>query len=387
MFKNLLDKGKCSLGFHEGEWRYEQPDACTQLRVCQRCQAESRRTEHQWGEWAYPAADACDLVRMCGRCGERESRIEHHWGEVVYARPGSCEQVTICERCGEEKAAPIQHQWDHWLYQSADDCTQVQMCGRCGEYGRQTRINHEWGEWQDSPFYNAPVRVCRHCAEMVFDLAQEAGGEATPSMQAYDQTVEKLLAASSIERVYQLVHENRATLLSPVGERYFRFALEQYPPEPGVQEGLQNLQGLLQQCQLYGIEAVFNVLSGGVQAEPAPAGQPGPAPGAQSGVPGQLDRRLAGRWRHTESMMSGDFSMATDTHMLLDQDGRFAWYSKSAGSFGTSQTEPEYGQWQVVDGQLCLFFDGGSRFCQEFVLEGDTLFLPNEGTYRLWHQY
>lgn len=390
MFKNLLDKGKCSLGFHEGEWHYEQSDSCMQLRVCQRCQNESRRTEHQWGEWIYQADAACDLIRTCPRCGETESRIEHSWADATYKYTDSCEQVHICARCGEEKPAGIEHQWEQWQYLSAGDCTQVQVCGRCGEKSQQKRIGHDWGAWQQSTFYDAPLCVCRHCGEMVFDLGQN--GDSSPSLQEVDRLVEDLLAADSIESLYYQVNQQQGTLFSPVQERYFQFAYDQYPQDPEFQESLHNLQVLLQLCQQHGIEATFAELTGNNQTAQAPAvavpqsAPTAPSPGRLSGA-GQVDQRLVGSYRHTESNYSDGFSMATDTHMHLGSDGRFSWSSETAGSFGSSRTGPVYGRWSVEDGQLCLYFDDGSRYREPFELSSDSLFLPQQGHYRLWTRY
>ena len=393
MFKNLLDKGKCSLGFHDGEWSYEYADECVQLRICVRCQTESRRTEHSWGEWDYVTAGECDLARICPRCGETESRVEHNWGEAEYKQAESCEQVHICQRCGQEKAAGFEHRWDQWAYLSEDDCTQLQYCGRCSEQGRQKRINHDWGAWQHSDFYSAPVAVCRHCAEMIFDLRGEGGSDDEPSLQVMDQAVERLLAAGSIEALYHLIDEDRQTLFSPVREKYFQFAFDQYAQEPEHLEALQNLQGLLLLCQQQGLEAAFAELTGSA-AQGAPPPGPAPAQTATQAAPAsrgsateQVDMRLVGRYRHTDSTYSDGFSMATDTHMILGQDGRFSWSSESAGSFGSSQSGPDYGRWAIVDGQLCLLFDDGNRFCEPFELSADSLFLPQQGHYRLWTRY
>ncbi|MDX1399829.1 MAG: hypothetical protein R3204_14980, partial [Oceanospirillum sp.] len=155
------------------------------------------------------------------------------------------------------------------------------------------------------------------------------------------------------------------------------------------QESLHNIQVLLQLCQQHGIEATFAELTGSNQAAQAPAPQPapaGPSTGRRSGA-GQVDQRLVGSYRHTESNYSDGFSMATDTHMHLGPDGRFSWSSETAGSFGSSQSGPVYGRWTVEEGQLCLYFDDGSQYREPFKLSSDSLFLPQQGHYRLWTRY
>ena len=84
MFKNLLDKGKCTLGFHAGEWRYMNSDTCQQVQVCERCDTESYRTAHNWPEWNYRAEGDCTLIRVCERCREEESKVDHIWGDWQY---------------------------------------------------------------------------------------------------------------------------------------------------------------------------------------------------------------------------------------------------------------------------------------------------------------
>lgn len=390
MFKNLLEKGKCSLGFHEGEWAFQDPGQCDQVRVCVRCQTESRRTEHTWGEWAYLADDACDLQRSCERCRQAESHIEHSWGEAVYHEEGSCQQVHLCQRCGESKPAGIEHQWDSWLYLADDDCTQVQLCGRCGEKSQQTQLNHDWGPWQQDDFYGVPLSVCRHCGELIFNLAGTQ-----PSLQEMDSLMEELLAAGTIEELYKLVQANQTSLASPVRELYFRFAFDQYGHDDDLREALENMQGLLHLCEQYGIEATFAQLTGADQAaQPVSGSVPAEAPATAAPAhptagsdQGQVLAHMAGRYRHTDSQYSDGFSMVTDTHMLLDSNGRFSWSSEKAGSFGSSQSGPEYGRWFVANNQLCLIFDSGSRMVQPFELSADSLFLPQEGHYRLWTRY
>src|SRR5262249_42930891 len=56
------------------------------------------------------------------------------------------------------------------------------------------------------------------------------------------------------------------------------------------------------------------------------------APPAQ-GRP-EHDPRLVGHWRHTNVMSSGGFCLVTDTHLVLDGEGRFARWSHSASGMG-----------------------------------------------------
>lgn len=173
MFKGMFDKGKCLVGLHQGEWHYLGDGACEQIRICERCGTESRRTEHVWDDWHFLAEGSCDIARVCRRCQEEEHAVEHEWGPARYKYSNACEQVRICNRCHDEQAAGTVHIWGDWQYLDEDDCTLGQICARCQAIQSQTRFAHDWGEWQHSDYYNGTVRVCRHCGEMEIDYYVE----------------------------------------------------------------------------------------------------------------------------------------------------------------------------------------------------------------------
>jgi hypothetical protein len=103
------------------------------------------------------------------------------------------------------------------------------------------------------------------------------------------------------------------------------------------------------------------------------------------------DNRLPGHWRTTETLSSSGFSMATDTHCLLEASGRFQWWSSSGSSLGQSslgqtRSEPECGNWSSLGNTLRLNFDDGRNLTFEYVLEGTSLFFPREKRRRLWER-
>ncbi len=130
--KDWLNTGRCLLGFHEGDWRFEAPARCVFLQTCGRCGTVSRRLEHSWADWTHLQSQSCHLSRTCSRCGESETRTEHNWNGWIYREDGSCEQRARCQRCadwGDESR--IEHQWDSWEY-SERYRAPVHRCGRCG---------------------------------------------------------------------------------------------------------------------------------------------------------------------------------------------------------------------------------------------------------------
>jgi hypothetical protein len=96
--KDLLDGGKCLLGFHQGEWRLMAPDRCVFAQTCERCDLMTTRTDHVWGAWAYASEGACEQRRVCGRCPEHETRVVHAWGVWAYLEQHRA-PVRTCARC------------------------------------------------------------------------------------------------------------------------------------------------------------------------------------------------------------------------------------------------------------------------------------------------
>ena len=97
---------------------------------------------------------------------------------------------------------------------------------------------------------------------------------------------------------------------------------------------------------------------------------------------------LVGHWRNTEILGGGDFSQVTDSNLVLDGDGRFAMWSKSAGSGGTSESERTEGGWKTDGGVLYLRADGGSDWEEvgRFQVSGDTLLMTASDGKRVYNR-
>ncbi|HYW50598.1 MAG TPA: hypothetical protein VE861_08330, partial [Gemmatimonadaceae bacterium] len=129
--RDLLDKGKCLIGLHDGPWTVGQPDDCHFTRRCVRCAAEHHKVEHRWGDWRFTDDGACDQQRSCPRCDEHEVRVTHSFGEPQYVTDASCEQQSTCARCRQSQAAAPRHVMDRWRFTITEACTQVEQCSRC----------------------------------------------------------------------------------------------------------------------------------------------------------------------------------------------------------------------------------------------------------------
>lgn len=387
MFKDLFDKGKCALGFHTGEWRYLQDGSCQQTRICSRCKVASQQLVHAWQSWEYEKSDDCRMARRCGRCAEAETKIEHVWASPVYESEQSCALVRPCSRCKETSPAGNAHVWQSWSYDAADNCSQVVTCSRCGASGSERRTVHDWGTWQSSQFYNAPVRVCRRCAEMVVKLDHESEQNDQVSLQMVDRAVWNVMEATDSAGVRERLSTNRTVLFTPVAEKYFRFVIDQRAPNESARNTFRQLAGLIDRCRSEGIEAVFAppaASQGPAYAPPSSSVSAAPAPSISAA--GEKNARLFGHWRHTEPRSSGGFSMTIDTHCVLDPSSRFEWWSKSVSSFGPSTSGPENGTWSASGNMLHLNFDDGTSLAREVALKDTTMFWPGDGRYRIWER-
>jgi hypothetical protein len=89
------------------------------------------------------------------------------------------------------------------------------------------------------------------------------------------------------------------------------------------------------------------------------------APQRQTGE--QRDSRLVGRWRHTHTYVSGDFTAATDSFLVLKADGTAeAWSGSAAAGASHSSVvshggaDVERGRWKTENKTLYVTGGDGS---------------------------
>jgi hypothetical protein len=106
---------------------------------------------------------------------------------------------------------------------------------------------------------------------------------------------------------------------------------------------------------------------------------------------GNLDPNLIGYWRHTKTYFSGGFSMSTDLHLVLSDDGTCAWNSNSAGGMGgvsvrSSGSGWEYtGTWSVTGKTLNFKWTshGNTTESHDYFIEGNSM-LYQDSKPKLW---
>jgi hypothetical protein len=262
-----------------------------------------------------------------------------------------------------------------WQYMPEGGCLQVQICPLCGAVSQ--RVEHAWGLWEYVPLFEAQARLCLRCNDLSFDLPGEAN---LPTLNQIDQAVGACIQTADLDTLQAVLQENEAVLFTPALDLYIRYCRQAYSDHAEALEALEQIQAVLQACQEYGIpEAIDRLRQGANQTPEAPAPVPHGA--------GAVDDSLVGRWRNTEAMSSGGFSMATDTYLVLDQSGQFSWSSHSVNAFGESKEGPEYGRWSAQGGVLDLQFASGERMSRQYTVSQNFLLLPQEGRYRHWEAY
>lgn len=190
---NLINKGKCLVGLHDGVWTAASATVCTFTRKCVRCGAVHTKVEHPWGGWRFLREGDCDEQRSCARCAMHEQRQTHAFGAATYVSETSCERQEECQRCRSQRPASVQHTMTAWRFVESDDCRQVQQCSRCHDDGTVFRVEHAWSEWQHSNAQNGPVRVCRRCGELQARPAAPVEHTRTPMPAIADNAVADLL--------------------------------------------------------------------------------------------------------------------------------------------------------------------------------------------------
>src|SRR3989339_85605 len=104
---------------------------------------------HKWGDWIYASATSCEQIRTCERCEKQKRRsVKHTWEKWYYIKPDRCEQVQFCRRCNAKGSdIIISHEWEKWDYIKPDRCEQVQFCRRCDAEGSDINVSHKWTKW------------------------------------------------------------------------------------------------------------------------------------------------------------------------------------------------------------------------------------------------
>lgn len=363
MLENFLDKGKCRVGLHAGEWVYVSAGACQLERVCPRCATKSQQVVHAWEDWASSVGTPCDLGRGCVRCGDRETKVEHEWAAPAYVAEGSCAQVRPCVHCGVTEPAATVHVWDAWAYVREDDCEQVAACSRCGQQGQGSHVAHDWDAWQTSAFYRARVCVCRHCAETVLNLDERDDLETGVSFQATQRALWRCMAAPDVPSTRERIAAEADLVLTPGGQRCLEFLTEQVVTDEGERGALRRFAELLDRCRVEGFDTGSETLTSTDTAD---------------------ESALLGHWLSTQVVGDGGDTTAIDTHMDLTDDGRFRWFVRSASGSGETVSDTFVGSWAHSEDVLSLSFDGGTELTWRFVMEDDRMVFPDDSRFGFW---
>ena len=339
--RTLWNKGKCAIGMHAGPWRFVDAGSCLQVQLCEHCDTESQRTEHQWATWQLEDRERCTWLRVCDRCSETEQKTEHDWAEPRYVHRHTCSQVSACTRCGE------QHE--------------------------RVTFAHQWASWQFSDRYHGPVRVCARCGE----LAKPGASGTAPEEDEWRLILLAMLGADDIDQVATLVRVNESALFCDEGLRLIERE-KLAASEPGLRRQLDNLEQLLLHCQEAGIDVALQRAAGGTPTASTPR--------RDAAVP-DIDRRLVGTWKNTYAE-GGDLFVAN--FIELQADGRFEQTRRTAyaGSVvGTAAEQMGSGRWSAENGVLMLDYGQGQPLaCRYRWLHPNAVRLEVSGSVQDWER-
>jgi len=360
MWKNLLNKGKCLVGLHQGEWTFPRDHDCTTVRVCTQCGVENQKIEHTWSGWDYVAELRCDQQRSCSRCQGTEPRVVHLWQDPVWRFPDRCDRMQMCSRCNAEKDAPAKHTWAEWEYLSPNNCTQAQRCERCGSMSNQQRTEHLWGEWQHSEVHGGAVRVCRRCGELTLPEQPQVTPSSTNASANHVNTARPPATVA------------QSNTLSPERAEKFKQLRSMLDQHSEMQNTMSKIFHTIHENAETTLTEIASKAAG--SGSDACSQQP------------EQDTRLIGHWRFTDMTSGGGFSQTTDYHRMLKFDGTFSEWNHSCSSFGEQRSQPEAGRWRSASQNLYLQYDGSGEVVLEYYLENSSLFFPSATHQRLWER-
>jgi hypothetical protein len=378
MFKDLLQRGKCLVGIHQGLWLFSADKICTRVQICTICNARTEKPEHNWTEWVLARQDSCDLIRRCSRCEITETKTEHIWRDAEYAGPGACNLQRVCSRCAAAEAAGTRHVMDEWAYISDTGCAQANACSRCAAPGMQRRTEHEWNPPVASAFYGTTVGVCRRCGDM------RVPSDSGISLQQAATAVRALMSAADVTGLEAAARQHSAVLSSAATQHYFRLALERFSLKTPIREQFDVASKFAKMCSEAGVEKALAYAKSQMEdtrTAVAATASASSSSATQAGI-SSSNHRLVGHWRHTEHRGGSGFSMAIDTHLVLGSDGSAVFWNHSAGSFGEQRSAKESGSWHAASGTLDV--DAGLRYSGQYQTDGSSLVLPGSGRYRFW---
>jgi hypothetical protein len=231
----------------------------------------------------------------------------------------------------------------------------------------------------------ADQRVVFSLAQETFRDARAAGIELAAETLGVRVTILELTAAQTEPDVKAVLVKRRDVTASP----QLAAAFTRLTAQPGVNAAaMQEIAAAFREANQSADQAVARLRRLAQSGVPAASGSsPSGASGNGAGAATASASPLAGHWRCTTIAGSGDASITTDHHMVLNADGTYRSWRTSFNSFSgrESSTTPETGRWSVR-GSTLIFTGAGQPSEVPFQRSGDTILLPQETIRRIWER-
>ena len=118
------------------------------------------------------------------------------------------------------------------------------------------------------------------------------------------------------------------------------------------------------------------------------------AAAGQAGGAVQLDQRLIGGWRHTDTYVSGDFGAVSEWYMQLHADGTYRYGDgqmmggDSNTSFDSGQGSASTGRWKTEKDVVYINEGYGWQPYATYIVDSQSmLFKFSDGSKQLWEKY
>ena len=142
----------------------------------------------------------------------------------------------------------------------------------------------------------------------------------------------------------------------------------------------------------YGQENRVGLVFNRESTEAAGSPQKAAADGSEAAV--QLDQRLIGGWRHTDTYVSGDFGAVSEWYMQLFANGTYRYGDgqmmggDSNTSFDSGQGSASTGRWKT-EGDVVYINEGyGWQPYATYIVDSQSmLFKFSDGSKQLWERY
>lgn len=133
--KSIAIKAKCTVGWHEGEYKHiDGKPECFLGKTCPDCNKWVTEERHEFSDWEYLTYNSCNTVESCIHCKLQRTGVEHNYQKE--GKDSNCHIVEVCLRCKDKKIGRAEHNWIQVPIINQDiKVDGKRKCKDCGYFG------------------------------------------------------------------------------------------------------------------------------------------------------------------------------------------------------------------------------------------------------------